>query len=1207
MNKYTDDEELNKMFEQAFVNEKSLTGDPELDTLFELTGTTFESVEADKLKKRQEWEETRKVILKKTLQDLSETNAHINKLVNAGDAATGIGVSAREIGKFTFNALVDVADAAETYLKEKGIGTGNVINPSYKITDQVAIDAKKDLGSAGKVAYSLYNVVAPLSVGVVTSGGSLAAGITADAAYSFLAQDPADPKLMDLFKGTDFQDLPIVADLMNKPYDTEMDGRIKNTVQSVALGSLIGGGIKLFQAKKASKIVNEIADNAEVAAARADDVINPASVGEPDNFKPTFGKPPTQVKANTVDNVIEAATPVTNKVDEAVPALDDAALAAEEESYKAFEKEAVKVEFFDTGVKTADDGTPRLSRFDVNNNYALNEIIASQADDTRAILYSPMSDTDLKLIAKAHQDDPEITERLLRWRQGDPALSNVEILVLKGHINNRAKDFNAAAAAFNPDDPASVLNFVESLNVYKHLDSVRKGASSANGAALRAWKLGPIMEGTDTKSWLKNLGNKGRANLIKKVIDQAGGIESLKYLSDKIKIISNLPDSNFTYNMGEVEELSKFMRFEEAVTRVAVNGMLSSPATLIKAAVGNTLTAANLVLDDYLIALSPTSKLTIKEANARLTGMMSSLVDALKFGVNAATDPMGYRGATRLDLDRGLAKSFDEKFLESGLTFIEKASTVLSAKDAPIRALIGLDAFTQHIVAQGHIRQKLLSEAMERGLNAADTTEYIAKGLQNVDPKILAEAHQIAAETTLAKELTPELQRVSDRVDELTNFVRFRKVIFPFVRTNLNMIEQFAENSPLAVLSPNFQRIMKTGDQLAKERAYAKVIRGSLQLGSLTYLAATGNIQGVFTEEERVFVGKDLPQETSIKVGDRWVPVKDLPVIGPLTNIAALLSRMSGHLSDEQWSEAVMATTVYIGEVLTPQVLSEGVGGMIQLVTDPEKGMQWLSTIPTRFVPMSGALRDVTQTIDPNSRKQLEKDGSILENLYKTILNRYKAMIPGLSKELPPVISRYGESIKLPDGLPPAAINPFFTTGEANLPHKRAMIKIMDYQKMYGDVLNVPELRLLQAPRSIEAATFGEKLAPLAEQSFRMGELYKLTPMEYAVYQKYFAGFDPMADKPNVRLQEKMADGTVVSSETLLEAETRVLKEYGMLNPDVELTPELYKKVVAQLHKVQIDFKSRADKLIKQYPSVREAMIEQMRKIQQFNDTNGAQ
>lgn len=392
---------------------------------------------------------------------------------------------------------------------------------------------------------------------------------------------------MDLFKGTDFQDLPIVADLMNKPYDTEMDGRIKNTVQSVALGSLIGGGIKLYQAKKASKIVNEIADNAEVAAARADDVINPAPMGEPDNFRPTFGKPPTQAKANTVDNVIEAATPVTNKVDEAATALDDAALAAEEESYKAFEKEAVKAEFFDTGVKTADDGTPRLSRFDVNNNYALNEIIASQADDTRAILYSPMSDSDLKLIAKAHQDDPEITERLLRWRQGDPALNNVEILVLKGHINNRAKDFNEAAKAFllNPDDPASVLKFVESRNVYNHLKNVDSGASSASGAALRTWKLGPIMEGTDAKSWLKNLGDKGRANLINKVIAQAGGIDNLKDLANKIQVISNLPDSNFTYKMGEAVELSKFMRFEEAVTRVAINGMLSSPATLIRAAI----------------------------------------------------------------------------------------------------------------------------------------------------------------------------------------------------------------------------------------------------------------------------------------------------------------------------------------------------------------------------------------------------------------------------------------------------------------------------------------------------------------------------------------------------------------------------------------------------------------------------------------------
>lgn len=1132
---------------QYAVPDKPVTG------TYEQIMASFERQGADTSGMKQALEEKKVARVKQQYEDsIKEVEANVAAgIEDQKKQMLGVGTAFRDLGKNVYNGLIDLSDAAEDFAAEHGIGKGDLITSSMKWQDTDGADAKAAMGAPGKVAHAVTQFAMSLLAGMSTGGG-VGAGLAFDAVYGVLAVDPKQQRVSDHLKGTVFEQVPIVSDIIeglsSKPDDSELMSRFKNAAEGVGIGAGLAG-LMWTAARTYSKAAGRTAAVVDEAKPPADG--GPLVIGGGD--KPT-----------TVHE--EPAAPIEPVVPEPVPSPTVSAEGAVELDMKS---ESMLDKFYNWAKSVPGDR-----------------------------LRAPLSNRELMDAAKEMQNDPEIWEKIATNTPENGVLTDKETMVFKyimqqsdSQMMSTIKGLQTAPST----DDAALVGFMEKFENYTRLLDIRTGAASAKGATLKAEQLIQKLARVGDKDALAMMGAEGRAKLTAGIMESYGGREAILATQEKLKLIERLssvadmPDKAF---LSRMEKLTKWERMDRAVTRVALNGMLSSPSTSIKALVANVGTTGKTALDKYVSVgvgklMGTTGANTISDANAQVEGMFQGMIESIRPSINVLKTGEVPQ-TVRMDLVDALkdaVPTMEEQAGKSLGAFADTTGMIVHAAEKvsdnavtqiPVRVLMSVDSYWQHVNIRGQVLSEASRAARKAGLEGKAAADFIEKFRLNPPDAVYEAAVKTAGTNTMAKDLSGWAAKLDDLVEGAA-YIPTRRVLVPFIKTNLNLVEYAATNSPLGVFAPSFQSAMRQGGR-ARDEAMAKVISGSTATGLIAYAAYKGLVTGKSSENLQVNLAlrdnKTVAPETSLKFGDTWVSMKGVEPIATIMNGVSLLSKSAGYLSEAEYGDMTTSFVAALMEVMTPEQLLDTASGIVGAAEGSKEGKSWVESLPQRYVPFGAAMTDIRQTVDPVMRSTKSDEGKgkwgALGNMVDTMQLRVQNMVPYYSKDLPPQTNIWGEVLELPDGLGPDALSMFASTTNEGGMLKHSLEAMDDYyEHTKGTLAGLTKFEVSMPTDRVANAAGGPQ--------------FKLTPLEHQAYKMMAAGINP-------------ENGETIGKETLKDAATRIVKQYGAdkMRPQ-DFDQKTYFKMVAAL---SAEFKSRrdmADKLIVTFGDVGRRMKDEAR------------
>jgi hypothetical protein len=194
---------------------------------------------------------------------------------------------------------------------------------------------------------------------------------------------------------------------------------------------------------------------------------------------------------------------------------------------------------------------------------------------------------------------------------------------------------------------------------------------------------------------------------------------------------------------------------------------------------------------------------------------------------------------------------------------------------------------------------------------------------------------------------------------------------------------------------------------------------GSMALGGLAYLAATGRLSGSGPRNpaERAQLMESGWRPNSVKVGDQWIEYSLFqPVSVPAAAVANAFEawRDDGMKESDAATKAAAAVKGFVRSGLDQSFLS-GLADMFEVIESPSlaSGARSVGRLAHSLTPFSGAQRSLTAALDPTVRAP------------EGIVESVKVGMPGLSSSVEPRLDRFGHEVTRPGGALRRAADPF--------------------------------------------------------------------------------------------------------------------------------------------------------------------------------------
>lgn len=236
-----------------------------------------------------------------------------------------------------------------------------------------------------------------------------------------------------------------------------------------------------------------------------------------------------------------------------------------------------------------------------------------------------------------------------------------------------------------------------------------------------------------------------------------------------------------------------------------------------------------------------------------------------------------------------------------------------------------------------------------------------------------------------------------------------------FERTASNIMRTGYEYSPASLLVKGAKRATGKADAFGKTgRESAEMVgkgaAGTLALIPLAYWASTGRLTGDGPRDpaKRAQLMESGWRPHSFLVGGKYVNYQFAqPIAFPAAIVANAFEAWSDETQRQEVSTEPRSAMRFATEAITRMgrsVLSQsfltGLNDILNAMDEGgTQGAKVLENTLRTFVPLQGTLRNVQRAIDPVVRQP------------RTFGEQIKAGLPGLSTEVEPMLSRYGEPI----------------------------------------------------------------------------------------------------------------------------------------------------------------------------------------------------
>lgn len=463
-----------------------------------------------------------------------------------------------------------------------------------------------------------------------------------------------------------------------------------------------------------------------------------------------------------------------------------------------------------------------------------------------------------------------------------------------------------------------------------------------------------------------------------------------------------------------------------------VNSLLSSPLTVMRNLVGNSLATATRLAENVTGALvdAPTRwrRGTPGHENHRraieirddLFGTLQGLKSGARAAMRALTDE-------NYAISRGRSAA-DVRHLPA----IEgRHGQVIRF---PSRVSAAADVLFYEMNAEGRRWQMASRTASNEGLRGdarvqrmrqlvqesrsveRETAERMMRGqLQAKTPaeRIAAEAHRSGLEFTFQSDLGAAGSTAQRMLNADIAPSRFLKTLVPFFRTPVNITKFVAQRSVFGLLSPRNLADVKGGGQAARD-AIARIALGTTVQGALTAFALEGRISGAppTDPKDRAALEATGWQPYSIRLGDNWYSYRGFSPLSEHLAMAAEVARSATkNPSGTDVATALLRGGAAMARTTVNQPYLTQVGDLVDVLqrTETESGEATALRMLGRFaggIVVPRGVAYVGRQMDDALRARPD-----------SVLGAIQQDVPGLREWMPPLRDHLGRVVDSPSGL----------------------------------------------------------------------------------------------------------------------------------------------------------------------------------------------
>lgn len=371
-----------------------------------------------------------------------------------------------------------------------------------------------------------------------------------------------------------------------------------------------------------------------------------------------------------------------------------------------------------------------------------------------------------------------------------------------------------------------------------------------------------------------------------------------------------------------------------------------------------------------------------------------------------------------------------EQYAEQGAGIVDRMHADLPGgylTNFPLRNLKAVTAFFKELGTQQELYGSAYAMARKEGYkHPAQLVDRINKLITGTGPEtdlLIQGAQKFGDRATFMDPSGPVLRWFLQGKQSLPKPAQLALTfIAPIVRLPGKVLQRGLETSPIGFMMAGASAGGREGAQ-----ALGRATMGSIALAPFMWLAASGRLSGTGpkSSQERAELQEKGWLPNAIKVGDTWFEYHLGQPFSTEMSIAANAFeafRDSGKHTDadaeDWWSKSGEIFARSLNSVLDQSYFSS-LAAFQRALQDPERYSQtFMRGIAQDLVPYAGLQRNITQAIDPVVRKP------------EGFTDSMKAIIPGLSTDVPARLDRFGEDVKRPGGPLQRGVNPMAISPE---------------------------------------------------------------------------------------------------------------------------------------------------------------------------------
>lgn len=623
-------------------------------------------------------------------------------------------------------------------------------------------------------------------------------------------------------------------------------------------------------------------------------------------------------------------------------------------------------------------GNIRLSKYPEDLRAPIREWADANPDAVQAARRGTRSDAQVIEDARALVEEVggDFDKLQKGWKPGQ-AWNAEEVTAIRGALaDSTRKVIDAADAARAVDSTENQVRLATAILEQQRLQQIVHGVTAEAGRSLRAFRL-------QADEALAN----GDVAKMQEILKRALGTNSNADIAELTEMIKALDINNPVAVNNFLRSVNK-PGFWDYVLEFWYNSILSGPWTHLRNAIGNT---ASVVMEPVRRAGGAGVEGVLARAQGRPVERFWDEVPASVIG--------GLRGIP--EGVRGALETLRYGFNPANQTRIELRKTAFPGMlgrgvRLPSNVLEATDAFFHAISYRMSLYGDAVRMARSEGLRGDALTDRVAQLVSDPPAKLTKQAGD-EAERLLFR---GDPGKVANAIGGLKNVAPVFNFVIPFVRTPTNLLKFGIRNSPLGLLDyPMWKRAMKGNPQASEE--IAQTLMGSAVAAGFAAMVASGDIDitaGPPTnsaERDRFYREGKLPFAIKIP-GAGWVQYNQLP--GLDTTLTALAATVQGVRNGENVDDIAASTVATIGQSLLDRSYMSGLSDLMDAVGDPARFAQrYFQRQASGFVPYSSALRQTATAMDPTVRDP------------ETIGEQFQANIPGLTGNVPPRLTAFGE------------------------------------------------------------------------------------------------------------------------------------------------------------------------------------------------------